>query len=125
MADTQLDQIHVRDLRLRCLIGINPEEREKKQDVVFNLTLYADLSQAARTDSIEDTVDYKSIKLKVLEAVEGSSFFLLERLGDHVARICFSDPHVMRVRVVVEKPGALRFTRTVAVELLRDRSDYA
>ena len=124
MAKRQLDQIHVRDLRLRCIIGINPEEREKKQDVVFNLTLYADLSKAARTDAIEDTVDYKSIKLKVLKTVEDSSFFLLERLADHVARVCFTDPHVERARVSVEKPGALRFARTVAVELLRERSDY-
>jgi dihydroneopterin aldolase/D-erythro-7,8-dihydroneopterin triphosphate epimerase len=123
MASGPLDQIHIRDLRLRCIIGVNPEERGKKQDVVINITLHADLRRAGQTDSIEDTVNYKAIKLRVLEAVEASSFALVERLADHVAGICFDDPKVERVRVLIEKPGALRFARTVGVEIVRERDD--
>lgn len=121
MAADSLDSIHIRQLRLRCIIGINPEERQKKQDVEVNITLYADLSQAAATDNIDDTVDYKSIKLQVVELVEGSSFFLIERLAQRVADICLADPKVRRARVVIEKPGALRFARTVGVEIVRER----
>ena len=117
-----LDQIHIRDLRIRCIIGINPEERQKEQDVEINITLYADLRRAAMTDCIEDTVDYKMIKLKVVQEIEASSFLLLERLAGHIADICLADPKVMRVRVLVEKPGALRFARTVGVELVRGRN---
>ena len=36
-----------------------------------------------------------------------------------------ADPKVMRVRVLVEKPGALRFARTVGVEIIRDQVDDA
>ena len=117
-----LDQIHIRDLRIRCIIGINPEERQKEQDVEINITLYADLRRAAMTDCIEDTVDYKMIKLKVVQEIEASSFLLLERLAGHIADIWLADPKVMRVRVLVEKPGALRFARTVGVELVRGRN---
>lgn len=120
-----LDRIHVRDLRVRCIIGINPDEREKKQDVVINITLYADLRRAAATDCIEDTVDYKTIKVRTMEEVEGSSFFLLERLATHVADICLADPKVARARVLVEKPAALRFARTVGVEVVRGRGEDA
>ena len=43
-----IDRIEIHDLLLRCIVGINPEERVKKQDVIINLTLYADLiNQAA------------------------------------------------------------------------------
>ena len=125
MDSDHLDQIHIRDLRLRCIVGINPEERDKKQDVEINITLHADLRAAGRTDAIDDTVDYKSIKLKVVEEVEASSFFLVERLAEHVAGICLGDPKVRRVRVLIEKPGALRFARTVGVEIVRDRVDDA
>jgi len=125
MDKDHLDRIYIRDLRLRCVVGINPEERQKKQDVDINIALYADLRPAGRTDAIQDTVDYKSIKLRVVEEVEASSFFLVERLAEHVARICLADPKVVRARVLVEKPGALRFARTVGVEIVRDQVDDA
>jgi len=121
MDSEHLDAIHIRDLRLRCIVGLNPEERVKKQDVDINITLHADLREAGRTDAIEDTVDYKTIKLRVVEDVEASAYFLIERLADHIARICLSDSNVVRARVLVEKPGALRFARTVGVEIVRER----
>ena len=121
MNDGRLDQLHIRDLRVRCIVGVNPEERDKKQEVDINITLYADLRRAARTDAIEDAVDYKAVKAKVVQEIEASSFLLIERLAERVAEICLADPKVKRTRVVVEKPGALRFARTVGVELVREQ----
>ena len=125
MDSRRLDRIHIRDLRLRCIIGINPDERTKKQDVDINITLYADLRRAAEADSMADTVDYSAIKSRVVAEVEGSSFFLLERLAVRVAEICLSEPQVVAARVLIEKPGALRFARTVGVELIRNREEDA
>ena len=86
--DSRLEKIHIRDLMLRCIVGINDWEREKKQDVLINITLYADLKTACQTDRIEDTVDYKAIKQKVVDMVEASSYMLVERLAEEVANIC-------------------------------------
>lgn len=121
MADVPLDRIHIRDLTARCIIGVNPEERREKQEVVVNITLFADLNKAARTDRIEDTVDYKALKKDVIEAVEGSDYFLIERLAERVAAICLERP-IERVEVSVDKPGALRFARSVAVTLTRAKA---
>ena len=121
MAEKPLDRIHIRDLLLRCIVGINEEERRKKQDVVINITLSADLGPACRSDAIADTVDYKGIKQRVVERVEGSSFFLLERLAEELARTCLEDPGVSAATVTIDKPGALRFARSVAVEITRER----
>jgi len=121
MAEPALDQIHIRDLRLRCVIGVYPDERRDKQDVNFNITLYADLGRAAQTDQLADTVDYKAVKKDIIAMVEASSFQLVERLAERVAEICLGHPHVRGARVVAEKPGALRFARTVAVEIVRWR----
>jgi dihydroneopterin aldolase/D-erythro-7,8-dihydroneopterin triphosphate epimerase len=115
----ELDRIHIRDLSVRCIVGINPDERVNKQDIVINLTLHADLRKAGRTDDIADTVDYKAVKRKVLALVEGSSFLLLERLAEAIAGACLAQPGVRRVRVLVEKPAALRLARTVGVEIVR------
>lgn len=121
MPEQTLDRIHIRDLMIRCIVGIYPEERSKKQDVIINMTLYADLRTACASDAIEDTVDYKAIKKKVLASVEESSFYLIERLAEHIAQIVLDSPRVKKVDVSVDKPGALRFARSVAVEITRTK----
>ena len=120
-SDMPLDQIHICDLLLRCIIGINDPERLNRQDVVINVTLYADLSAACKSDRIEDTIDYKGIKNRIVQMVEGSEFFLVEALAESLAQFCLSQSRVERVRVRVDKPGALRFARTVGVEIVRER----
>lgn len=115
-----LDMIHIRDLRARCIVGINPDERINKQDVVINITLYADLRKAGLSDDITDTVDYKTMKKTVLALVEASSFQLVERLAEAIADTCLAQSGVERARVLVEKPAALRFARTVGVEIFRE-----
>ena len=116
-----LDQIHIRDLRLRCIIGVGEEERREKQDVVIHVTMYADLQKACQSDNIEDSVDYRTVKQDILKTVEVSQFRLIEALAEDIAQQCLKDPQVRRVRVSVEKPGALRFARTVAVQITRAR----
>ena len=123
MADGDLDRIHIRGLALRCIIGVYEEERRERQDVNIDITLYADLRAAGKSDALNDTVDYKALKKRVVAAVEESSFLLVERLAEHVAETCLADARVQRVRVCVEKPTALRFARTVGVEIMRSRDD--
>lgn len=123
MDESMADRIYIEELLCRCIVGINPEEREKKQDVIISLTLDVDLRTASASDCIDDTVDYKGIKTRIIEAVENSSDFLIERLAQRIADICLADSRVERTRVRVDKPGALRFAKTVAVELDRKRGD--
>lgn len=113
--------IHVRDLRVACIIGVRPEERRRPQTVVLNLSLAVSIERAARTDRLADTVDYATLKKRVLEHVRRSRFRLLERLADSVVRLCLRTPGVQAARVVVDKPGALSLTRSVAVEIVRRR----
>lgn len=123
MTERRLDRIHIRDLQVRCIVGIFPEERVARQDVIFNITLHADYRAACASDDIRDTVDYKQVKKRVVAMAEESGFFLVERLAEEVARLCLEDPRVERVEVSVDKPGALRFARSVAVEISRTRAD--
>lgn len=123
MASEHFDRVYIRDLACRCIVGINDDERVNKQDITINIVLHADLRKACRSDNIADTVDYKGVKKNVLRAVEQSQFFLVERLAERVAEVCFEAPLVQRVEVTVDKPGALRFARSVAVHISRDRED--
>ncbi len=117
-----MDKIYIRDLKVRCLVGINKSEKIKKQDVTINITLYSDLSIPGGSDSIEDAVNYKTLKDKVIDLVEGSQFALIERLAEVIAELSLEHPLVEKVDVTVDKPGALRFARSVAVEISRTRN---
>lgn len=118
-----MDRILIRELLARCIIGVHPDERRDKQDVIINIALEADLSRACRSDDFGDAIDYSSIKKRVLQEVDGSSFFLIEALAERIARICLEPPGVLSATVSVDKPGALRFARSVAVEITRTRND--
>lgn len=118
-----MDRIHIRDLALRCILGVDDQERRERQDVVLQITLHADLGRACAADRFEDTVDYRAVKKRVVKLVEGSQFRLVEALAEAVARSCLEDPRVAVADVTVEKPGALRFARTVAVQVVRRRDD--
>jgi FolB domain-containing protein len=117
----EMDRILIRDLQARCIIGINDEERREKQDVVINLAISVDLRPAGRSDRIEETVDYHALKKRILAMVEDSSFFLVEALAESIANICLEYPLIKHVQVTLDKPSALRFARSVGVEIMRER----
>ncbi len=119
------DRIEIRDLSVRCIVGINPEERVKKQDVIINLTLFGDLRQAGLSDDIEDAINYKTLTKRVLDHVEESEYFLVEKMAHKIAEIAVMEFAIQRALVSVEKPGALRFARSVGVVVERTPADFA
>lgn len=116
-----MDRICIRDLAARCILGVTDDERREKQDVVINLIVHADLRCAGASDDFAHAVDYRALKKRVVALVEGSRFHLLEALAEAVAGACLDVAGVERVEVTVDKPGALRFARSVAVEVSRTR----
>ncbi len=114
-----LDTILISDLSLRCIIGINDDERKNKQDVLINIQLYADTRRAAETDTIADTPNYRTITKKVITMVESSSYQLVEAMAEEIGRIALETDGVEGCSVRVEKPGALRFAKSVGIEITR------
>jgi dihydroneopterin aldolase/D-erythro-7,8-dihydroneopterin triphosphate epimerase len=117
------DQIYIKDLLLRAIIGVTDEERRDRQDVLINLVLHVDTRPAGASDDIAQAVNYRTLTKRVIQLVETSQFYLVEKLAAEIAAICLDDPRVERVSVMVEKPGALRFARSVGVTLERGRGD--
>ncbi len=116
-----MDRILISDLLVRCIIGVRDDERKDKQDVLINLSLAVDLKRAGKSDRLEDSVDYHALNKQIMNMAERSHFYLVEALADAVADICLTNPLVQETRVRIEKPGALRFARSVGVEITRKR----
>ena len=116
------DKLIIRDLALRCVIGFKDDERREKQDVTINVVLYVDIREACRSDRVEDSVNYRTVKKRIITLVENSSFHLIEKLAEELAALCLEHEQVKKVTVTIDKPGALRFSRSVAVEISREKN---
>lgn len=124
MQERRLDRIRIKDLLVRGILGINPDERSNRQDILVNVTMWADTRPAAASDAIADAVNYKTITKAILAHVENGAPMLVERLVAEVARIALEkDERVQAVEVSVEKPTALRFAGSVGITIYRTRAE--
>lgn len=120
-----MDKVFIEDLLARGIIGINAWEREKPQDILINIAITTDLHKAGESDSIEDCVDYRTVAKKVQIHAENAGRLTVEALAADIAKLCLEEPHAQKVKVRVEKPGAVRFSRSVGVEIVRTLADFA
>lgn len=114
-----MDRIIINGLSARCVIGVSEEERREKQDVEVNVAVETDIREAAKSDRFADALDYRALKKKIVNLVENSRYTLLESLAEAVAEACLEDKKASGVQVRVEKPSALRFARSVGIEIYR------
>lgn len=109
--------IRVKNLLIRTYIGFNPEELRNKQDVVINMSIKADVSEAIKNDDVDNSYNYKVITKKVIALVQEGKFKMLENLTQQVLDLIMKNPNVEWAKVEVDKPHALRFAESVSIEL--------
>ena len=113
------DIIYIKNLRIKTIIGIFDWERKVKQEVSIDMEFPFDCKKAAKTESIEDTTDYKAITKAVIKFVEESSFQLQETLAENIADLVKRDFGVKSIKLRVSKPGALRGAKDVGLVIYR------
>lgn len=118
-----IDRTHIKDLVVSGILGINPDERIHRQDILINATMWADTRDAAKSDDIDDAVNYRTITKQLIAHIERGEPMLVERLVAELAGICLAaDQRVAAVEMTVEKPGALRHARSVGITIYRTRN---
>jgi dihydroneopterin aldolase len=119
------DRIFLRGLTAECVIGFIDWERRVKQTVVVDLELPVDCRQAAVSDDVTDTVDYKKVSKRVLAFIEASEFKLVETLAQRLAMLILEEFAIEWIRLSINKPGAIRNSRDVGVSIERSRADLS
>jgi FolB domain-containing protein len=117
-----VDKVIIKNLHARGIIGINDWEREKEQDILINIEVFTHLEKAGLSDDISDSVNYRTIAKEAIRCAETTNRFTVEALAADIAKFCLSQTLVEGVRVRVEKPGAVRFSESVGVEIERTRA---
>ena len=114
-----MDIVFINDLRIEAIIGIYDWERKVKQTISLDLEMGADIRQAADTDAIDDTLNYKAVAKRLIAFVEASEYQLVETLAEKIAAIVLSEFSVPWLKLTVHKPGAVRGSRDVGVIIER------
>ncbi|MFA5468594.1 MAG: 2-amino-4-hydroxy-6-hydroxymethyldihydropteridine diphosphokinase [Sphaerochaetaceae bacterium] len=118
-----MDKVFIKDLAVRAIIGVNPWEREKEQEILINVILYGDISKSVSSDTLDEGINYRSIAKKLIAYTEKAKKFTVEALANDLARLCLEEERVEKVTMRVEKPGAVRFSRSVGVEIERRKTE--
>jgi len=110
-----MQTLRIKNLKLRIIVGINPEERIHKQDVLINITAEFDDSKVIQTEDINDTLNYRNLAKSIISFVEKSEFHLLETLVDKVLNLVMSNDMVIRASVEIDKTTVLRYCDSVSL----------
>ena len=114
-----MDIIFLGGLEIETIIGIYDWERETKQTVVLDIEMAFDIQQAAETDDIQYTLDYKTVSKRIIAFVEESNFFLVEKLISEIASIILNEFNVPWVKITLNKKGAIRGASDVGLTIER------
>ena len=114
-----MDKVFIENLTVEAVIGVWDWERDIKQSVSLDREMDYDIRQAAASDSIEDTLDYKAVAKRLIRFIEQSEFQLVEALAEHCAAIVLDEFPVSRLKLKLSKPGAVRGSSAVGVMIER------
>ncbi|MGR9091208.1 MAG: dihydroneopterin aldolase [Gammaproteobacteria bacterium] len=114
-----MDIVYLHGLRLETVIGVWDWERHIRQTLIVDLDMGADIARAAASDSIDDTIDYKTVADRLVEIAKESSYALVESLAERIAGELTGALGIPWVRVRITKSGALRGAREVGVLIER------
>ena len=114
-----MDKVFIRGLEVEGIIGIFQWEREVKQIISVDIEMDFDNKRAAKSDSIEDALNYKLVGKRITSFVKNSKFQLVETLAENISKIILKEFPVTTVKVTLSKPGALRGSNSVGISITR------
>jgi len=118
-----MDIIFIRDLRVETLIGVYPQERQKRRTLLLDLELGTNIRPAAATDHLDDTLNYQAVAQRIIEFAAASDCRLVETLGERIADLVLREFRAPWLRLTVRKPGAVPEASEVGIIIERGCRD--
>lgn len=115
------DIIYLRELKIYAQIGHFEWEQRIKQPVIFNIELTTDVSKAAKSSNLDDSIDYVILAKRVEDFVTSKAFHLLENLVEEVAALILEEFRISSVRIGVSKFAILPNAKEAGIIIERSR----
>ncbi|MGE5548623.1 MAG: dihydroneopterin aldolase [Solirubrobacterales bacterium] len=119
--NAKLYRILVRDLVLKCLIGIHAHELLAPQRVRINVDMAVFEQAGPLSDDIANVVSYEDVIEGIKRMLAEGHINLVETLAEKVATLCLADERVQSVRIRVEKLDVYAEAASVGIEIERRR----
>jgi dihydroneopterin aldolase len=114
-----MDKLRLNGIEVHCIIGDLPEERVCEQRLMVDVELFVDLSDAAESDDLADTVDYAGLSYKIRDALREAKCRLIEKAAKVVCDICLKEKSVAKVAVSICKAGCVPGLTSAEVRMER------
>lgn len=117
-----MDIVFIKQLQVDTVIGVYDWEKTITQRLVLDLEMTTDITSAAATDDISQTLDYAIIAKRIDTLVTAQPLELIETVAERVAAMLLAEFATTRVKVTVSKPGALPQAENVGVSIVRSKA---
>jgi dihydroneopterin aldolase len=115
--------VGLKNLRIDCIVGIYPHEREAAQPLYLDVELHHDFADAAATEQIESAIDYDEVARTLTGLAAERKYQLLETFAEEGAAALFAEfDRVERVRIEIRKPNAVPTAAAAFVAVDRTRA---
>ena len=112
------DGIFIKNLVVRCRVGVHEKERGRRQDVIVDVYISHDLREAGIADDLGKTVSYSEVRQKIVEFVSGGEFRLLESIAEGIASLLLRSSEATKVKVRVRKKKYAK-SPNIGIEITR------
>lgn len=116
-----MDIIYLHGLKVDCVIGVWEWEKQIAQTVTIDLDIGFDISVAAKSDCLQDTLSYKQVARRVQSLVKEARFALVEKLAAEIATMLLTEFSIEWCRVKINKFGAVSAAEDVGVIIERGK----
>ncbi len=117
-----MDIIYLHGLVANAQIGVWEWEKQITQKLTIDLDMGTDISIAAASDRLEDTLNYKEVAKRIISFVEDNHFDLVEALAEKIADILLGEFKLPWCRIKLNKKGAINGGRDVGVIIERGKA---
>ena len=117
------DKIIISDIHLKTVIGVHDWEKKEPRDIIMTIELGVDISAAAKTDEINETVDYDELTQRLISFNKNKTFNLIETMAEESATLILKEFNVFNVQITLVKPQAMPFSKSVAVKIFREKTN--
>ena len=115
-----MDIISLNELEVDCRVGVTAAERAQPQRLRISLELETDFSDAARSDALEDTINYQAVADAILHLARQGQWQLIEKLAADIADLILTEFRPVAVTVEVKK-FPIPQARHVSVKVTKTR----
>lgn len=115
------DKVFISQLQVNTIIGVFDFEKQAKQALFFDVEMLTNFAQAAKSDNVNDVVDYAKVSARIIAHCEATQVELLETLAEQLATIILSEFAVSQVTLRISKPQAVIEAQTVGIEITRKK----